>query len=125
MRDVASALDLPAGLAERLGDDMQRNLRIVERILELAQEHRRILVFAVSVRNAMLLAGVCQALGLDADAIAGTTHSEVRGRAIDRFKRRDGRTRVLVNYGGSHHGFRRTGGQRRDDCSPNKIACPL
>ena len=42
---ISTALDIPETLAARLGEDEQRNLRIVQRLIELADSHTRILVF--------------------------------------------------------------------------------
>ena len=105
LAEVTEALDISESLAEALGDDEQRNLRIVQRLLELAERHDRILVFAASVRNALLLASVCRASGLDADAVTGRTDTAERGRMIARFKRAGRPKRVLVNFGVLTTGF--------------------
>ena len=57
---ISDALDIPDTLAARLGEDEQRNLRIVQRLIDLADTHARILVFAPSVANALLLASLCR-----------------------------------------------------------------
>lgn len=105
LAEVSAALDIPEQLAVRLGDDEQRNLRIVQRVIELAEHHARVLVFAASVGNALLLASVCRAAGLEADAVIGTTDAAERKRMIARFKRRGGPSRVLINYGVLTTGF--------------------
>ena len=105
LAEVSAALDIPEHLAIKLGDDEQRSLRIVQRILELAEHHGRILVFAASVGNALLLASVCRAAGLEADAVIGTTDAAERDRMIARFKRSSGPNRVLINYGVLTTGF--------------------
>ena len=102
---ISTALDIPETLAARLGEDEQRNLRIVQRLIELADTHTRILVFAPSVPNALLLASLCRGVGLHADAVTGMTAVSYRTRAIERFKRSDGRKRVLVNFGVLTTGF--------------------
>ena len=102
---VTSSLDVPESLIEALGDDEQRNLRIVQRIFDLLEHHDRLLVFAASVRNALLLASVCRAAGLEADAVTGATDTVERKRMIDRFKRQGETKRVLVNYGVLTTGF--------------------
>ena len=102
---VSTALDIPEALAARLGEDEQRNLRILQRLIELADTHMRILVFAPSVTNALLLASLCRGVGLHADAVTGMTDVDDRTRAIQRFKRSDGRKRVLVNFGVLTTGF--------------------
>lgn len=105
LAEITAALDIPEHLAVKLGDDEQRNLRIVQRVLELAERHERILVFAASVSNALLLASVCRAAGLEADAVTGTTDGAERDRMIARFKRPGRPNRVLINYGVLTTGF--------------------
>ncbi len=104
LRILQATLDISDEVSESLGDDEQRNLRIVQRLLEMVERHDRVLVFAASVRNASLLASVLRALGIDADAITGTTEAGQRARAISKFKRAGGK-RVLVNYGVLTTGF--------------------
>lgn len=102
---LAASLDISADVANRLGKDEVRNLRIVETILGLSKRHGRILVFAPSAANATLLAGVCRGMGLAASAITANTDSEDRNRAIRRFRRAGGNTQVLLNYGVLTTGF--------------------
>ena len=45
LAEISNALDISDALATQFGEDEQRNLRIVQRILELADRHPRILVF--------------------------------------------------------------------------------
>ena len=104
LRILQATLDISEDVSESLGDDEQRNLRIVQRLLEMIEKHDRVLVFAASVRNAMLLASVLRALGFDADTITGTTDAGQRARAISKFKRAGGK-RVLVNFGVLTTGF--------------------
>lgn len=104
LRVLQTTLDISDEVSESLGDDEQRNLRIIQRLLEMIEKHDRVLVFAASVRNARLLASVLCALGFDADAITGTTDAGQRARAISKFKRAGGK-RILVNYGVLTTGF--------------------
>ena len=103
--ELTQALDIPDDLAARLGTDVQRNLRIIQRVLELAEEHSRVLVFAVSVENARLIASVSRGLGLEADEITGTTGIDDRAHRIARFKRKGGPHQLLVNFGVLTTGF--------------------
>ena len=102
---ISRSLDLPDVIAERLGKDDQRNLRITKRIFELTEKHNRLLVFAASVANALLLAGICRGVGLKADVVTGKTESSERKQIIHRFKRSDSTRRVLINYGVLTTGF--------------------
>ena len=102
---ITTALDIPETLAARLGEDEQRNLRIAQRLIELADTHKRILVFSPSVSNALLLASLCRGFGLHADAVTSMSDVSHRRHAIQRFRRLDGKKRVLVNFGVLTTGF--------------------
>lgn len=105
MADLSHSLDIPESVAEVLGADEQRNLRILQRLFELYEHHHRILVFAASVNNSRLLASICRAAGLNADSLTGVTDSTQRRHVIERFKRADGKRRILINYGILTAGF--------------------
>ena len=103
--EISEALDISDALAARFGEDGQRNLRIIQCLLELAKTHSRILVFAASVDNALLLASVCRGMGLKADAVTGKTDAWERKHVIQKFKRSGGLHRILINYGVLTTGF--------------------
>ena len=105
LAEISKALDISDALAARFGEDEQRNLRIVQRLLELADTHSRTLVFAASVDNALLLASVCRGVGLKADVVTGKTETNERERIIQRFKRSGGPHRILINFGVLTTGF--------------------
>ena len=105
LAEISEALDIPDTLANRFGEDEQRNLRIVQRLLDLADRHSRILVFAASVNNALLLAGVCRGAGLKADAVTSKTDVNQRKHVIRRFKQAGGPHRILINFGVLTTGF--------------------
>ena len=105
LAELSDALDIPATLAERLGNDEQRNLRIVERLRHLVRSHARVLVFAPSVSCARLLTSVCRGIGLRADLVTGQTDPTERTRIIRDFTRPAGPRRLLFNYGVLTTGF--------------------
>ena len=105
IEEISRALDIPDSLAARFGEDEQRNLRIVQRLLGLTESHPRVLVFAASVDNALLLASICRGVGLKAEAVTGKTDAIERERIIRRFKRRGGGHRILMNFGVLTTGF--------------------
>lgn len=105
LRDLGRDLDIPVSVADRLGDDEKRNLRILEAIMDLTARHDRVLVFAPSASNATLLASVCRGMGLTASAITATTEANERDRIVRRFKRAGGPTQVLLNFGVLTTGF--------------------
>ena len=98
-------LDIPAFLLEHLATDEKRNLLIIDRLEQLAKNHRRIIVFAATVQHAYLLATVLQARDLNASAITGTTDMTERQRIIQRFRAEDDNVRILCNYGVLTTGF--------------------
>ncbi len=105
LSELSAASDIPAGLVAQLGEDQQRNLRLLSRLKEMVTRHSRVLVFAPSVDNALLLACVCRGLGLQADAVTGRTEATKRAQLIKRFKRPGGRSRLLFNFGVLTTGF--------------------
>ena len=104
-RQVAEALDLPRALLERLAEDDQRNLLILDQVERLVREHDRVLVFAASVAHARLLAGVLGARGVWAEAVTSSTPSDLRSRLITRFRSDNAEPMVLINYGVLTTGF--------------------
>ena len=105
LADITQALDIPSHIAMRIGEDTKRNLRILQRIIDLSRSHDRIIVFAPSVDSSHLLASICRAVGLEADSITSNTEPSERSHSIYRFKRPGGPPRVLVNYGVLTTGF--------------------
>ena len=105
LAEISKTLDISDDLATRFGEDEQRNLRIIQCLLELVETHSRILVFAASVDNALLLASVCRGMGLEADSVTGKTDSGKRKHVIQKFKRSGGPNRILINYGVLTTGF--------------------
>lgn len=105
IEEISRSLDIPDHLAEQLGVDTKRNLRIVQRILEATDRHDRVLVFGASVDNALLIASICRGVGVSADVVTANTDAGERDRVIRRFRRRGGGARILVNYGVLTAGF--------------------
>jgi superfamily II DNA or RNA helicase len=103
--DLSSAIDVPEHLLKKLGDDTQRNLKIIAAIEDLITRHRRVLVFAPSVRNARMLAAIITLRGHEAFVVTGTTNSSERERIIRRFRSNTNRAMILINYGVLTTGF--------------------
>ena len=102
---VRAALDLPESLLERIAEDELRNLAIISRIQQLVVRHKRVIVFASSVRHAHLLAAVLLAKGHKAAAVTTRTSSVDRARIIDRFKSDSPDTQIICNFGVLTTGF--------------------
>lgn len=94
--------DFSDRILQAIGQDHDRTSRIIERIAAI-DESWPTLVFATSVANAEVLAGLLAARGITARAISSKTDRVARRDAIARF--RDGTVRVLTNYGVLTTGF--------------------
>ena len=105
VNDLSSAVDVPEDILRRLGDDAQRNLRIITAIEDLLSRHKRILVFAPSVQNARMLTAIIALRGHEAHVVTGTTNASKREQIIRRFRSADNQAMVLVNYGVLTTGF--------------------
>lgn len=105
LQKVADALDIPLSVLQILEKDEQRNLRIVQKVEELARRHRRILVFAATASHAGLIAAVLRARGLEASAITAETARTVRTRTIRKYRGSNDAPQVICNYGVLTAGF--------------------
>lgn len=105
VRLLSADIDIPEKLLERLGDDTQRNLRIIAAAEQLLSRHRRVIVFAPSVANARMLTVILAARGHEAFVVTGESNPSERERIIRRFKSNDRHPMVLVNYGVLTTGF--------------------
>lgn len=103
---LAAAVDVPTARLEELATDEQWNLKILDAVRDLATRHRRILVFAASVRHCKILAVLLSATGIPADYVTAESSTEQRRSAINRFTNPYGKgTRALINYGVLTTGF--------------------
>lgn len=97
---------LPDSAQQRLVDDRERTLSIVE-----AYKHHvhnqdldwPTLIFATSVSHAETVAALLQLDGIPARAVSSRTETAARRSAVERF--RNGELKVLVNYGVFREGF--------------------
>ncbi|MGW3075358.1 DEAD/DEAH box helicase [Kitasatospora sp. NPDC001132] len=102
-RESAEQFSLLSKAAEqRLADDHDRSRRIVEQITAM-DEDWPVLVFATSVEHAKLLAAMLMDQKISASSVDATTSDADRRTRIGDF--RDGRIRVITNYGVLTQGF--------------------
>ncbi|MFF9115412.1 DEAD/DEAH box helicase [Streptomyces massasporeus] len=87
---------------QRLADDHERSRRIVDEVAGLADEGPTLL-FATSVDHAKYLAAMLNDRGVRSAAVDSTTSTQDRRTRIENF--RNGRIRVLTNYGVLTQGF--------------------
>lgn len=93
---------LPKAAEQRLAEDQARNKVLIEEISSLPDTWP-VLVFATSVYHAKFLAAKLSDRGIRAAAIDSSTPQPDRRRIIGEF--REGRVRVLTNYGVLSQGF--------------------
>ncbi|MEU1851810.1 DEAD/DEAH box helicase [Streptomyces sp. NPDC019990] len=87
---------------QRLADDHQRSRRIVDEVAALPEDWPTLL-FATSVDHAKYLAAMLNDRGIRSAAVDSTTSAQDRRTRIENF--RNGRIRVLTNYGVLTQGF--------------------
>ncbi|MFF9910164.1 sacsin N-terminal ATP-binding-like domain-containing protein [Streptomyces sp. NPDC013457] len=87
---------------QRLADDHERSRRIVDEVAELPDDWPTLL-FATSVDHAKYLAAMLNDRGIRSTAVDSTTSPQDRRTRIENF--RNGRIRVLTNYGVLTQGF--------------------
>jgi DNA repair protein RadD len=104
-RTVEETFDLPTTVLERLGRNEARNLLIVFDIEQLLRRHKRLIVFAASVDQSVLLAAVLSARGHLATSVSSRNTPGERAAAISAYLNEDSETRVLCNFGVLTTGF--------------------
>ncbi|MEU9972431.1 DEAD/DEAH box helicase family protein [Streptomyces sp. NPDC051014] len=87
---------------QRLADDHARSRRIVDSVAELPDDWPTLL-FATSVDHAKYLAAMLNDRGIRSAAVDSTTNAQDRRTRVENF--RNGRIRVLTNYGVLTQGF--------------------
>ncbi|WP_241992215.1 DEAD/DEAH box helicase [Cryobacterium lyxosi] len=102
LEDAESWSRLSPTVMDRVGNDEDRAIRIVEHIKDLDPEWP-VLVFTSSVFSAQVLAALLQAQGISAASVSGKTRRQERRRVIQEFK--DGKIRVLANCDVLTQGF--------------------
>jgi DNA repair protein RadD len=103
-QELAIGLDLSAQTLKRIGDDVQRNLLVINAIAEQVEQGKKIIVFACSVDQAQLIAEVLSVRGMRAAAVSSRTDSGERRQILEDYKAGKNYD-VLVNYGVLTTGF--------------------
>ncbi len=108
-KDVAelssTIVDVPESILNRLGDDTQRNIRILAEIECLLMRHRRVIVFSPSVENARMLEAILSLRGHEASVITGQSRPDKREQVIRRFRGSTDKPMVIINFGVLTTGF--------------------
>ncbi len=105
IRSVGAVFEIPPAILEQLGADKQRNLVILNRLLELTKFHKRILYFAPSLRNAKIMHQLLSAQKIRSYYVSGETSSRKRDDAVEAFRGSHEAVIVLCNFGLFTTGF--------------------
>ena len=105
VRDIYSDFEISDKLLKKLADDQLRTLKIVQKIENLAQRHKRILVFATTVEHSDILAILLGMKGLAARSLSSKTLTNERKAIIDWYKDDADSVKILCNYGILTTGF--------------------
>ncbi|MGW6027008.1 DEAD/DEAH box helicase [Streptomyces sp. NPDC055099] len=93
---------LPGSVEQRIADNRERNRMLVEEIAALPPAWP-VLLFATSVAHARLMSVKLSDVGIHSESIDASTPTPVRRKRVNEF--REGRIRVLSNYGVLAQGF--------------------
>lgn len=105
IEQIQASLDLPDALLQELGDNDLWNMTVVRTTTELLERHRRVIVFATSVRQAVTLAAVVRALGHQARTVTGMTPKPERESILQQYTSNAATPMALFNYGVLTTGF--------------------
>jgi len=95
--------EVPASVLKQLGVDSKRNILILSLALELAQEKRKIILFACSLANAEAIYALLKYKDIPVGIVTSETDSIIRRNVIEEYK--NGDVDILVNYGVLTTGF--------------------
>ncbi|MBY0086978.1 DEAD/DEAH box helicase [Brevibacillus brevis] len=105
LKTISESIDIPLNVLKTLGEDEQRNLKIINETEQLVQRHKRIILFAPSAASSNLLASILQARGYQAYSVTSDTESSKRKNIIEQYKENTTDTVILCNYGVLTTGF--------------------
>ena len=101
---IRETFELPSSVLDRLGDDDQRNLLIVHHAEQLLKRHKRVILFAASVKQSDLISAVLSARGYWAASITSKSPNG-RSESIAAFKDDEDQPKILCNFGVLTTGF--------------------
>lgn len=97
--------DYDQELLEKVGESPTRNQTILSEAENLLSRHKRVILFASSVKHAQLIMAILTGRGHDADLITGETPISQRERIIRKFKSNHPKPKILCNFGVLTTGF--------------------
>lgn len=90
--------DFSAESLKLIAASKNRNLKILEKLVELNNEKIPTIVFACSVQHAQILSAMLTLNNVENVCVFGNMSSEERNSAIKRFKNRDNDCNIIINY---------------------------
>jgi DNA repair protein RadD len=105
LEQLQESLDLPDELLARLGDSDIWNMTIIQTTQDLLARHRRVIVFATSVGQAVTLSAVMRALGHQAWTVTGMTPKAERASILQQYTSNASTPMAVFNYGVLTTGF--------------------
>jgi len=106
LKKLAKLDDFSDEMLETFAANNARNLAILQGVQDLLRRgHRRIILFAVSVRHAEDLAAALTAYGVESSVVSGETPLGRRAATLKTFKSNGERPMVLCNFGVLTTGF--------------------
>jgi superfamily II DNA or RNA helicase len=104
--EIETQFDVSHELLEQLGANQEWNLIVLKATIELLQTHRRVIVFATSVAQAVLLSALMRALGYEtARTVTGQTPQRDRDSILSLYTSNTEAPMALFNYGVLTTGF--------------------
>ncbi len=105
IKKIKNSIDIPQDILDKIAQDTQRNMLIVQKIIELSKQAKRIIVFASTVEHSKLLSSVLRYKGVNAKSVTGNTPHQDRNNTIDEFKKDNTESMVICNYAVLTTGF--------------------
>lgn len=90
--------DFSKAVLEKIGKNKSRNLRIMQRLRELNRDGIPTIVFACSVQHGQLLSAMLTLEDIPNALVVGNMSSKERAESIRRFKDREDKLNILINY---------------------------
>lgn len=90
---------------EVIGRNRNRNLKILQRLIELNAENKPTIVFACSVKHAQLLSAMLKLHNVPNALVVGNMSAAERKNAIKSFKEKENNINIIINYGVLTTGF--------------------
>ena len=101
---IEREIDVPKKILEKLSVDTRRNLAIVTEIMRLSNNHKKIIVFAASVKHAEIISSILAAKEYPSQYVVESTSNEVRSKILNDYRTPE-KPMIICNYGILTTGF--------------------